>query len=212
MAEFPDTRISLIIRLGEASDVQAWQEFAEIYAPALLGLARRRGLQPADAEDVTQEILFGVARAVQRFQPDQNRAMFRTWLSRIAHNLIHDFCEGRRRRPAAHAISDSWLEKATQAGESASHDDFDEELRASILRLAAKRVQERVAPKTWNAFEQTAIQNRTAEWVSQEFGMTVGSVYVARCRVMSMLRNDVQQLLADCQVTPADSNAEEGLQ
>jgi len=100
MPPLPETRISLVLRLAGSSDVQAWQEFAELYAPAIHGLAIRRGLQPADAEDVTQEVLFGVARAIERFQPDSERASFRTWLSRIARNLIVDFIRRRSRQPA----------------------------------------------------------------------------------------------------------------
>ena len=63
VAKFPETRVSLILRLSEPADVLAWQEFAEIYTPALLATARRRGLQAADAEDLTQEVLFAVARS-----------------------------------------------------------------------------------------------------------------------------------------------------
>jgi RNA polymerase sigma factor (sigma-70 family) len=112
MPEFPETRVSLILRLGEAEDVRAWQEFAGIYGPALYRLALRRGLQSADAEDVAQEILFAVARAIERFQPDPTQAKFRTWLSRIARNLLADFCAGRAKRPLTQLVSDSWLRAA----------------------------------------------------------------------------------------------------
>ncbi|MEO8269198.1 MAG: sigma factor, partial [Aureliella sp.] len=68
MAKFPQTRISLILRLAQADDVLAWHEFAELYTPVLFQLAKRKGLQNADAEDVTQDILCAVARAAQRFE------------------------------------------------------------------------------------------------------------------------------------------------
>ena len=65
MQYFPETRVSLILRLAKPTDVQAWQEFLDVYVPALYSMARRRGLQPADAEDVAQETLFAVARAAE---------------------------------------------------------------------------------------------------------------------------------------------------
>ncbi len=196
MANFPETRISLILRLGQAADVQAWQEFTDVYAPTLYRLALRKGLQPADAEDVTQEILFGVARAVERFQPDASRARFRTWLSRIARNLLADFCTGRAKRPISQALSDSWLEHACQAPKMPLEMDapFEQEYRTALFRLAARRIRQRVAQTTWQAFEATAIDGQPAEEVAERLGLSLGGLYVARCRVLKMLRIEVQEL------------------
>jgi len=197
VANFPDTRISLILRLAHSSDVHAWQEFADIYAPALHALALRKRLQPADAEDVTQEILFAVARAVERFQPNESRARFRTWLRRIARNLIADFCSGRARRPVSQAISDSWLQAAC-AGQLTTEyeldEDFHEEYRKALYHLAASRIRERVADKTWLAFERTSIHAQPAETVAAELGISLGSLYVSRCRILKMLRTEVGTL------------------
>ena len=54
----PSTRPSLILRLRNADDLRAWQEFVEIYQPVIHAIARKRCLQEADAEDVTQEDVF----------------------------------------------------------------------------------------------------------------------------------------------------------
>lgn len=199
MAEIPETRVSLILRLTQPADVQAWQEFADIYTPALLTLARRKGLQPADAEDLTQEILFGVARSVQRFKPDPSRARFRTWLWRIARNLIADFAAGRRRHPLTGPATDSWLEGLCLSSlEAPAEDPEDEQLaaevKASIFRLAARRVRRRVAEATWQAFQTTSLDGVSAAEAAQQLGMPLGSVYVARCRVMQMLKTEAQAL------------------
>lgn len=197
MVQFPETRISLILRLGEGGDVQAWQEFADIYVPAIHGLALRKGLQPADAEDVTQEVLFGVARAIERFEPDHSRAKFRTWLSRIARNMIADFCANRTKRPTQQALTDSWLQTACSSAPDTytQHDqEFDTEYRNAIFHVAAKKIQSRVSPATWNAFEQTHVLGKAAEAVAQELGLSIGALYVARCRVLKMLRAEVEEL------------------
>ena len=57
MATTPNTRASLIARLSDSQDIQAWQEFVEIYLPLLYRLARRKGVQHADAEGLWQEVL-----------------------------------------------------------------------------------------------------------------------------------------------------------
>ena len=194
MAEFPETRVSLILRLGEPDDVRAWQEFADIYGPALYRLALRRGLQSADAEDIAQEILFAVARAIERFQPDPAQAKFRTWLGRIARNLLADFCAGRAKRPLTQLVSDSWLRAADLSSTADGAEEFDLEYRSALFQLAASRVRERVTADTWSAFDLTAIRHQSPEHVAAQLSMAVGTVYVARCRVLKLLRSEVEQL------------------
>ena len=84
----PETRASLLIRLKDRADQTAWTEFVEIYQPVIRRLALRRGMQTADAEDVTQQVLLAISKAIRRWEVDPQRGKFRTWLHRVAHNAI----------------------------------------------------------------------------------------------------------------------------
>ena len=61
-----ETRVSLILRLQDAEDVAAWEEFVELYTPVVHRAATARGLQEADADNIVQEVLLAVARSVER--------------------------------------------------------------------------------------------------------------------------------------------------
>ena len=66
MAEPPLTRVTLLTRLKDGADADAWREFVHLYGPVVYGFARKRGLQDADAADLMQEVLRSVARNAEQ--------------------------------------------------------------------------------------------------------------------------------------------------
>ena len=94
----PETRASLILRLQNADDVGAWDEFVELYGPVVYRVARNRGFQSADAENLVQQVLLSVAQSVGVWLLRQDRGSFRTWLLRIARNEAIDMLNRRATR------------------------------------------------------------------------------------------------------------------
>jgi RNA polymerase sigma-70 factor (ECF subfamily) len=100
MPEPPVTRATLLVRIRDANDTHAWRQFSELYAPVVYGLFRKRGLQDADAADLTQEVLQAVAAGAERFEYGPKRGTFRGCLYRIARNKLKDFLARQMRRPS----------------------------------------------------------------------------------------------------------------
>ncbi|HYT94077.1 MAG TPA: sigma-70 family RNA polymerase sigma factor [Gemmataceae bacterium] len=98
MAELPTTRASLLVRIRDLEDQQAWSQFVEIYGPVVYGYARKRGLQEADASDLTQDVLRAVAAAASHLEYDATKGLFRSWLYTVARNKLHNFHAARARQ------------------------------------------------------------------------------------------------------------------
>ena len=188
-----ETRASLIRRLPDAADLLAWDEFAAIYAPLVYRLARRKGLQPADADDLTQEVLTAVSRSVDGWLQKTDRGPFRAWLLRIARNTAINFLTRRKHRPLGTGGSDGHRLIADHTAQDAATDDFDTEYECELFRWASIQVREIVTEKTWQAFWQTTMEDRSIAEVAAELKMSVGSAYIARSRVMARLRQLVLQ-------------------
>lgn len=198
----PETRPSLMLRLRDPSDQQAWTEFVAIYEPLLLRLMRSRGLQEADARDVTQQVIVAVMQAVDSWQPDGRDASFRRWLFGIARRLALKCLQrgsparGPARRGAGGTEMLELLNHLPEP-EQRTISTFDDEYRTEIFHWAAARVRDDFRETTWRAFWQTCVLNEPVTEVAEALGMTAGNVYVARSRVIARLRQFIEEFEGD---------------
>jgi RNA polymerase sigma-70 factor (ECF subfamily) len=190
------TRPSLLLGLRDVQDAESWRTFVNVYAPLVHGYCRKRGLQDADAADVTQEVLAQVVRSIQAFEHDSARGRFRDWLRTVIHGKLTRWCE---KRPRERGV----------AGRADGHDLLEQlpapevdnawaaEFNAHVLQTALGRIRDGFETKTWHAFEEVWAQNRPAAEVAHELEMPVAAVYVAKSRVLKRLREEVLHLAED---------------
>ena len=191
----PATRHSLIVKLRDPADTGAWREFVALYQPLVYRLARRQGLQDADAHDLCQDVFRAVARAIERYDVDPARGRFRGWLSRITRNLLINFLTRRPYRlRGSGSTSVQELLEAQPADDPSATAVFEAEYRRRVFRWAADEVRGEFAPSTWQAFWTTAVDGRAPSDAAAELGLSVGAVYIARSRVLARLRARIQQL------------------
>jgi RNA polymerase sigma factor (sigma-70 family) len=194
MAVIPPTRASLLVRLRDPQDEAAWVEFVELYTPLVYGFARKRGLQDADAADLSQEVLGAVARAVGRLDYDPRRGCFRNWLFTIVRRKLSNWralkdnqMQGTGDSTMQHVLEHWPATAATEA-------EWDAEWQDRIFAWACEQVRPDVTEVTWQAFWRTAIDGQRGKEVAADLGLTVAAVYGARSRVLSRLKELIQSV------------------
>jgi RNA polymerase sigma factor (sigma-70 family) len=188
MTGFPTTRISLLMRVKDTTNHPAWEEFASIYRPAIFRFARQKGLQEADAQDLAQNVLSAVAERIPAWEPDHDRARFRTWLLRIALNQTITMF---RRNAVAAARGGTTAVVALQRLEDHSTD-LHMNYRREVFRIVARKVRAEFEEASWHAFWLTAVDGVSVEETARSLGRSVGSVYTARSRIIRRLQELVQ--------------------
>lgn len=194
-ADLSSTDSSLLVRV-KAHDLAAWHELVRLYGPLVYEWCRRKGLQDADAADVGQEVFRAVAGGIERFRRDRPGDIFRGWLWGITRNKLRDHW----RRKSTKADAEGGTEarrRLEQLSDPLPSDDAEPTTPNDIQELlerALSLVENDFEPKTWRAFWGVSIDGRIPADVAGELGMTVGSVYVAKSRVLSRLRAELSDL------------------
>jgi RNA polymerase sigma-70 factor (ECF subfamily) len=196
MARSPDVRtsVTLLTRLRHApQDQAAWGAFVERYGRKIYGWCRHWGLQEADAEDVTQDVLLKLAEKMRTFAYDGSGS-FRAWLKTLTHHAWQDYVRGRHRAGAGQGGS----EVLHQLHQIEAREDLLRRLEAEfdreLLHQAEQRVKARVQAHTWEAFRLQAMEGIPGAEVAERLGMKVAAAFVARSKVQKMIQEDIRRL------------------
>jgi RNA polymerase sigma-70 factor (ECF subfamily) len=189
-ARMTKTPISLLDRLRQPFEPEAWGRFVSLYAPLIYTWGRRVGLQEPDAADLVQEVFVTLLQVLPTFDYDRHRS-FRRWLWTITINkwrknrkrLENRIVLGLDREAEPVAVADD-LEAAWEA-------EYQQHLANQALRLMRADFDE----TTWKACWEMVAAGRPAAEVGAELGLTAGAVYAAKFRVLKRLRQELQGLL-----------------
>jgi RNA polymerase sigma-70 factor (ECF subfamily) len=188
------TSPTLLGRLARVpTDQGAWGEFAERYGHKIYRWCRHWGLQEADAEDVTQDVLLKVARRMQTFIYDPSQS-FRAWLKTVTHHAWRDFVDARAH--ASKGSGDTDVLQGLQTIPARDHlvEQLDDEFAREVLAEAMARVRLRIQPHTWEAFRLLALEGLAGAEAAARLNMKVATVFVARSKVQKMIQEEVRQL------------------
>jgi len=191
-----DTSLSLLAHLRRSPESEAWNRLVNLYAPLIRAWLRKYDVQDSDADDLVQEVLLAVSKDLNKFKHGGQPGAFRGWLKAILVNRLRKFWRARDRRPQAHGNSDIDARLA-QLDDPSSELSliWNREHNQYVLRQLLALAEPHFAATTWKAFCRVALDGAPPDVVAEEMGISRNAVIIAKCRVLSRLRQQSEGLI-----------------
>ncbi|MFK7770461.1 MAG: RNA polymerase sigma factor [Mariniblastus sp.] len=183
------------MRLQNPQDAEAWEDFVTIYHPMIWSVAKRMGMSDADAADACQNTLLRLTNVVGQWSPNVENASFRGWLFRVSRNCMLRQFE-RNKKHEVSVVDKSGVQFLDQlaASPEAAESAFQFEFQRHVFAVASEKVRPTVKELYWKAFWMTYVDNIGNVEAAELLGTSVGTIYVARSRVLRRIRDEVTQL------------------
>ena len=189
------TRSSVLRAVADTGNDAAWRRLFDLYAGFVFSLARAKGLNDEDADDMVQVVFADLARNLPAFKYDRAKGKFRSYLVGLVHWRVMDRLKSGRRDTEFKA---AYWEEANAAAAAADADGFSErEWQAAALEEALRRIKSDVRPEHYAAFVASAVEGQDAETVMRLYGLTRDNLYQIRKRLTERLRETVAAVLAE---------------
>jgi RNA polymerase sigma factor (sigma-70 family) len=187
------TRQSLLSRLKNWDDRESWNAFFDTYWKLIYYTAQKAGLTEAECQDVVQETVIYVCRKMPQFKYDSKTGSFKAWLLNLTQWRIRD--QVRKRLPREER------KITTEDGETDLLDSipdpqttWDVEWEKNLFDAATERVKRKIDPKLFQIFDLYVLQNWRPEKVRKLLNISSTQVYVAKHRVLSLLKKEMRHL------------------
>lgn len=189
------TPISLLERLRLGPDADSWQRLVDLYKPLVAGWLRALGVQPADCDDLTQEVLATLVRELPEFRHNLRAGAFRRWLRGIVLNRLRAF---RRARQPIPTSADPSLERALEQLEEPDSDlnrRWDEEHDRHVVRRLLELIEPEFEPATWRAFRMVVLEEKPTREAAAALSLSPNAVRIAKSRVLARFRQEIAGLI-----------------
>ena len=187
------TRSSVLAAVTDTGNEAAWRRFFDLYAGFVFSIARSKGLNDTDADDIVQTVFADLARNLPSFRYDRAKGKFRSYLTGLVHWRVNDRLRSGKRDAGLKA---SFWEEAKAAA--ADDDGFSErEWRQAAMEEALRRIKPEARPEHYAAFVASAVEGQDTETVMRIYGISRDNLYQIRKRLTARLREAVAQVLAE---------------
>ena len=183
------TRSSVIRAVANTENEAAWQRFFDLYAGFVFSIARSKGLNDTDADDIVQMVFADLARNLPSFKYDREKGHFRPYLVALVKWRVID-----RLKALRHDADLKEVVKTIGPGD----DEFaDREWKAVAMDHALRWIKSSVRPEHYAAFVASTVEGQDTETVMKLYNLSRDNLYQIRKRLSERLRKVMSEVLAE---------------
>ena len=187
------TRSSVLKAVANTENETAWARFFDLYAGFVFSIARSKGLNEEEADDVVQDVFIRLAQFLPTFEYSRTKGRFRSYLVNLVYNLIIDKWRIHQREDERmKAYKDEVVNMP-----SADKDFAEREWQAAAMEEALRRIKSEVRPEHYAAFVASAIEGQDTETVMRLYNLSRDNLYQIRKRLTVKLQETVSEVLAE---------------
>lgn len=196
------TRQSLLSRLRDWQDQTGWREFFDTYWRLIYNVARKGGLNDAEAQDVVQNTFIYLTRRMPRFHYDRTQGSFKSWLRVVTRSRIHVYCRKEKaqdkliREPLGNDLNEdadlaeTWPDQVAECPDEV----WQREWEQNLVSTAFRRLRAKVSSQQLLIFRLTTVGELPLPQVAKKLGVSLPQVYLARHRVRKLFKSEVERL------------------
>jgi RNA polymerase sigma-70 factor (ECF subfamily) len=194
------TRQSLLSRLKDWEDQASWKTFFDTYWRLIYGVARKAGLNDAEAQDVVQETVVSVAKKMPEFKYDPIQGSFKSWLLQLTRWRIADALRKKhyekdgRRYPREEPLRTSLLEHQPDLSACNLERVWEEEWIKNVTEVALDRVKKQANARQYQMFYLHVVKKMPATDVARRLGAKLPEVYFAKYKISALIKKQVKLL------------------
>ena len=188
------TRSSVLRAVANTENEAAWQRFFDLYAGFVFSIARSKGLNDTDADDIVQMVFADLARNLPSFKYDQEKGRFRPYLAALVKWRVIDRLKAVRRDADLKA---DFMEEAKSAATTEDKDFEEREWQSAAMEETLRRIKPEVRPEHYAAFVASAVEGQDTDVVTKLYGISRDSLYQIRKRLTVKLREKLAEVRAE---------------
>ncbi|MCH2205488.1 MAG: sigma-70 family RNA polymerase sigma factor [Lentisphaerales bacterium] len=183
-----NTRETLLIKLKNQYNENAWEEFAEIYRGFIWSILIKMNVSPSDIDDLVQDILLKAWKNLPKFDYQRSRGKFRNWLGLVVSNTARTYF---RNKNTTSRILGSL--------------DTEDQMSPEIEKLTTDEWQKFISNKAWESVSKTLTdpvrecfelisQGMNLKEVGEKTGFNYNTVCVYKKRIINKISREITRL------------------
>ena len=195
MNEFKNTRYTLLQKLQAENNEKNWEEFVTYYSPYIFVIIRRFNVGSQDSEELMQDVLVKIWKNIGKFDREEYKCRFRTWLSVMIRNTVFNFFKSKASKNSRMNVSYQEIMGKLELITEAEIDLISErEWKNHIAQLAWTNLKDNFSEQTQKVFEASIKSDITNPQLAAKFDVSESSVRVFKMRVRKAMHKEIIRL------------------